>query len=163
MIYTCTVETPLGTVRAAAVDGALCGLWFAGQKYFPKHSASWKEAPEEAVFTALRSWLAGYFAGKKPALTIPLAPRGTEFQQAVWKLLLKIPYGKTSTYGELAARLKRPKASQAVGSAVGHNPISLIIPCHRVLGADGGLTGYAGGLEKKQALLELEGRHQEAL
>ncbi|MDR1210745.1 MAG: methylated-DNA--[protein]-cysteine S-methyltransferase [Spirochaetaceae bacterium] len=157
-MYTCTIDTPLGTVRAAAADEALTGLWFIGQKYFPVDFAAWTEAPERPAFAALRSWLAAYFNGKKPALTVPLAPKGTAFQQAVWKLLLEIPYGKTATYGGLAAILKKPGAGQAVGGAVGHNPISLIIPCHRVLGADGGLSGYAGGLEKKRALLELEGR-----
>jgi methylated-DNA-[protein]-cysteine S-methyltransferase len=163
MIYTCIIETPLGTMRAAAGEKALTGLWFTGQRYFPRRTEDWIEAPESPVFAALRSWLTGYFNGKKPGSNIPLAPWGTDFQQSVWKLLLKIPYGKTSTYGDLAGRLNRPMAAQAVGGAVGHNPISLLIPCHRVLGADGGLTGYAGGIEKKRALLELEGDQQEAL
>jgi methylated-DNA-[protein]-cysteine S-methyltransferase len=163
VIYTYTLDTPLGAIRAAAQDGALSGLWFIGQKYFPVHTASWTEAPEYPAFAALRFWLDGYFNGKKPAFNSPLAPVGTEFQLAVWQRLLKIPYGKTSTYGELAAKLKKPGAGQAVGSAVGHNPISLIIPCHRVVGADGSLTGYAGGIEKKRALLELEGGQREAL
>jgi methylated-DNA-[protein]-cysteine S-methyltransferase len=119
----------------------------------------WTEEPDYPVFDALRSWLKKYFARQNPDIKMPLAPRGGDFRQSVWKLLLEIPYGQTTTYGILAARLPSGSrmSSQAVGGAVGHNPISIIIPCHRVLGADGSLTGYAGGLERKQALLELEG------
>ena len=138
----------------------LAGLWFIGQKYFPTNTETWLYKPDYSVFATLKDWLEAYFSGKKPEMTIPLAPDGTEFQQAVWKLLREIPYGKTTTYGAIAKRLSssgKRAAAQAVGGAVGHNPISLLIPCHRVLGADGSLTGYAGGLEKKRALLELEG------
>ena len=162
-IYTFIAETPLGAMRAAACDNALRGLWFIGQKYFPSDTGAWLESPDYPVFVSLRAWLKDYFAHKKPEIKVPLSPVGTDFQQAVWKLLLKIPYGKTSTYGAIAAGLASVRhgggraAAQAVGGAVGHNPISLLIPCHRVLGADGSLTGYAGGLEKKRALLELEG------
>jgi len=158
-MYTFVTDTPLGAVRAAAENDALRGLWFIGQKYEPQETDTWEDAPDYPVFVALKSWLADYFGGKKPALKIPLAPVGTEFQQAVWKLLLEIPSGSTSTYGAIAARLssKGKASAQAVGGAVGHNPISIIIPCHRVVGADGSLTGYAGGLDKKRALLELEG------
>ena len=156
-IYTFTADTPLGKIKAAADTHALLGLWFTGQKYFPQSTEAWLNKPDHPVFISLKAWLEDYFAGRKPKLKIPLSPKGTEFQQAVWKLLLEIPYGKTSTYGELASRLQGGRAAaQAVGGAVGHNPISLLIPCHRVLGADGSLTGYAGGLEKKRALLELE-------
>ena len=158
-MYTFITQTPFGAVQAAADDDALRGLWFTGQKYFPAAAETWRSKPDYPVFAALEAWLKDYFSGKNPAVTIPLSPEGTEFQQAVWKLLLEIPYGKTTTYGTIAANLGAAKdgAAQAVGGAVGHNPISLIIPCHRVLGADGSLTGYAGGLEKKRALLELEG------
>jgi len=160
-MYTFITETPLGAVQASAENNALCGLWFIGQKYFPPGTEKWLEAPDYPVFASLRSWLKDYFTGKNPEVKkVPLSPVGTEFQQAVWKLLLSIPYGKTTTYGALAARLGPAGgkgSAQAVGGAVGHNPISLLIPCHRVLGSDGNLTGYAGGLEKKQALLELEG------
>ena len=156
----CTIETPLGTICAAAEGEALRGLWFTGQKYFPNDAETWPDTPDHPAFTALQSWLKDYFAGKNPKAKVPLAPEGTDFQQAVWKILLKIPYGKTTTYGSIATQLDAVKgkaSAQAVGGAVGHNPISLIIPCHRVLGADGSLTGYAGGLERKRALLELEG------
>jgi methylated-DNA-[protein]-cysteine S-methyltransferase len=163
MIYTCTIETPLGMMRAAAEDGSLTGLWFEGQKYYPQAAGLWEPCPEYPVLRKLRRWLDAYFAGKRPAPDLPLAPEGTEFRRAVWNHLREIPYGRTSSYGEIArkiaAKKKLPSMSgQAVGGAVGHNPISLLIPCHRVLGSDGGLTGYAGGMEKKQFLLELEGR-----
>lgn len=157
---TFTADTPLGKIQAAAREGALTGLWFIGQKYFPPGAGNWPQKPDYPVFAALKTWLEDYFAGKNPKARIPLAPRGTEFQKAVWKLLAEIPRGKTTTYGAIAASLSsagKKASAQAVGGAVGHNPISLIIPCHRVLGADGSLTGYAGGLEKKRALLELEG------
>ena len=158
-IYTFTTDTPLGKIQAAACDNALRGLWFVGQKYFPLNTETWLNKPDYSVFVSLKAWLKDYFARKRPEIKVPLSPVGTDFQQAVWKLLLKIPRGKTTTYGAIASKLEASgiKASaQAVGGAVGHNPISLLIPCHRVLGADGSLTGYAGGLEKKRALLELE-------
>ena len=159
-IFTCVIKTPLGPIQAAAEGKALRGLWFSGQKYFPAGADGWINKPDHPVFVSLKTWLKDYFARKNPKNPIPLSPRGTDFQQEVWKLLREIPYGRTITYGSIAERLNAGgiKASaQAVGGAVGHNPISLVIPCHRVLGADGSLTGYAGGLEKKQALLELEG------
>jgi len=161
IIYTFTAQTPIGKIQAAACDNAISGLWFIGQKYFPVEAETWVKKPDYSVFVSLKIWLDEYFAGRKPAVKIPLSPNGTDFQQVVWKLLKEIPYGKTTTYGAIAARLsgKGKKASaQAVGGAVGHNPISLLIPCHRVIGADGSLTGYAGGLEKKSALLELESK-----
>jgi methylated-DNA-[protein]-cysteine S-methyltransferase len=158
-IYTFVTDTPLGKIQAAAVDGGLRGLWFAGQKYFPADTTGWIERPDHPVFASLRAWLKDYFAGKKPGPKIALSPAGTDFQRAVWERLLEIPYGKTTSYGAIAAGLAsggKKASARAVGGAVGHNPISLLIPCHRVLGADGSLTGYAGGLEKKRALLELE-------
>ncbi|MDR3275597.1 MAG: methylated-DNA--[protein]-cysteine S-methyltransferase [Treponema sp.] len=169
MIYTCTLETPLGVMRAAADERAgpaICGLWFLGQKYFPVEAGTWTESPNLPVFGVMRNWLGDYFAGKGPGEAPRLAPAGSPFRQAVWKLLREIPYGKTTSYGALAGRLGaggKVPAFQAVGGAVGHNPISIIIPCHRVLGAGGGLTGYAGGLDRKQALLELEAGAQTTL
>jgi methylated-DNA-[protein]-cysteine S-methyltransferase len=147
-------------MQAAAEDGALTGLWFTGQKYFPREAASWTRAPEDPVFRALKTWLKAYFEKKNPPWTLPLSCRGTIFQEKIWKILREIPYGGITTYGAIAAGLGKSGAAQAVGGAVGHNPISLIIPCHRVLGGPLGknyrLTGYAGGLDRKQALLELE-------
>jgi methylated-DNA-[protein]-cysteine S-methyltransferase len=160
--FTFVTETPLGKIQAAARGNALTGLWFIGQKYFPTGTEAWSSKPDYPVFVLLTNWLEDYFARKKPKVKIPLTPDGTDFQQAVWKLLLEIPYGETSTYGAIASRLidtGKKASAQAVGGAVGHNPISLLIPCHRVLGSDGSLTGYAGGLEKKKALLELEKRN----
>jgi methylated-DNA-[protein]-cysteine S-methyltransferase len=178
MIYTCTVDTPLGAMTAAAGDGALTGLWFTGQKYYPP-TGDWTPQPDYPAFTALRDWLGVYFSGRAPppwknrrlpgagletgSGKLRLNPQGTAFQKAVWEILLAIPYGELSTYGaiakELAAVRNLPAMSaRAVGGAVGHNPISILIPCHRVVGSSGKLTGYAGGLDKKSALLRLESR-----
>ena len=158
-IYTFITDTPLGKIQAAASDNNLVGLWFLGQKYFPSDTTAWIKKPDYPVFADLKIWLKEYFEGKEPKTQVSLLPVGSEFRQAVWKQLLEIPWGKTTTYGTISATLyaagiKAP--AQAVGGAVGHNPISLLIPCHRVLGADGSLTGFAGGLDKKRALLELE-------
>ena len=156
-MYTCTIETPLGHIKTAAGNDMITGLWFIGQKYFPKEADSWQEKSDYAVFQYLRNWLKDYFAGKNPPVNIPLNPQGTPFQLSVWAELKNIPYSKTLTYGEIALQLNKKQAFQAVGGAVGHNPISILIPCHRVIGADKGLTGYAGGIERKRALLKLEG------
>lgn len=152
--------SPLGPILLAAQGGALTGLWFRGQKYEQaglERPFAGEEMPEadRAVLDRAEAWLERYFAGERPVIDFPLAPEGTEFQKRVWALLREIPYGETVSYGQLAARLGCPSA-RAVGAAVGRNPISLLIPCHRVLGADGSLTGYAGGLERKRRLLALE-------
>ena len=162
MIYTATIVTPLGPMTAAADQTGLTGLWFIGQKYYPACTADWHIAPEQPLFRELQAQLNGYFVGKDTNFTIPLAPRGSAFQQAVWAILLSIPYGQTSTYGEIAHQIARARSlpsmsAQAVGGAVGHNPISILVPCHRVVGSNQSLTGYAGGLDKKAALLRLEG------
>ena len=167
MDFTAHYNSPLGSITLASDGTALTGLWFDGQKHFAATLAD--EAIEEhdlPVFVETRRWLDRYFAGKRPDFTPPLAPTGTPFRQKVWKILLDIPYGKTMTYGEIAKRIVETfhetslqtthMSPQAVGGAVGHNPINLIIPCHRVVGADGSLTGYAGGLERKEWLLRLE-------
>lgn len=155
-------ESPLGILTLASDGAAVRGLWMANQKY---HSAgmpeSMKHDDDAPGFAEMRAWLDAYFAGKKPdPASVPLAPIGTDFRQAVWRKLLAIPYGATTTYGAIANELRaeRGKASAlAVGGAVGHNPLSIIIPCHRVVGSDGNLTGYAGGLKHKIWLLEHEG------
>ena len=159
-MYTFLTDTPLGQIRAAAEDELIQGLWFTGQKYFPLDIETWKEKPDYPAFRALKTWLKNYFKGQNPEKNFSYLCSGTDFQVEVWTQLSNIPYGKTTTYGAIAARLisEGKKASgQAVGGAVGHNPISILIPCHRVLGANGSLTGYAGGLDRKRALLELEG------
>ena len=157
MDYTHRYASPLGGITLASDGKALTGLWFEGQKRF----GSTLEEPHAEkllpVFQLADQWLDAYFDGQIPDFTPPLCLRGTAFRQAVWQWLLTIPYGQTAAYGEIAAALGLPPGSaRAVGGAVGSNPISLIIPCHRVVGADGGLTGYAGGIERKIRLLELE-------
>lgn len=164
MIYTDAYASPIGTIWLASDGAFLVGAWFEGQKYFPEAFPEFVHQETEVISRA-KQWLDRYFASLAPdPRELPLAPAGSTFRQQVWSLLMDIPYGTTVTYGQIAARLTRENhmSAQAVGGAVGHNPISIIIPCHRVLGADGSLTGYAGGVERKQFLLGLEmnGTHQ---
>ena len=161
MIYTCTIDTPLGTMTAASEEEALVGLWFVGQKYYPSETDRWNHEPDLAVFAATRDYLGRYFSGSPGAPDVPLDPRGSPFQKGVWGILSMIPTGQVMTYGQIAKQIghhlgKASMSAQAVGGAVGHNPISILIPCHRVIGADGSLTGYAGGLDRKEALLGIE-------
>lgn len=149
-------ESPLGSILLAADQTGLTGLWFVGQKYFPSFSDGNFFENETPVLTEAKHWLSLYFSGKEPDFLPPLHPQGSSFRQAVWNVLLIIPRGQTMTYGEIARRLN-VRSAQAVGGAVGHNPISILIPCHRVVGSDGSLTGYAGGLARKEWLLHLEG------
>lgn len=149
-------ESPLGSVLLAADQTGLTGLWFVGQKYFPSFSDGDFFENETPVLTEAKHWLSLYFSGKEPDFLPSLRPQGSSFRQAVWNVLLTIPRGQTMTYGEIARRLN-VRSAQAVGGAVGHNPISILIPCHRVVGSDGSLTGYAGGLARKEWLLHLEG------
>lgn len=158
-------------------EGALCGLWFENQKYFPSIDADaiWlnrvdspSEIPRQVTrtFNQLMNQLSQYENGERQTFDIPLAPSGTPFRKVVWDALLQVPYGQTSTYGQIAALVakrlgKKTMSGQATGGAVGHNPISIIIPCHRIIGKNGALTGYAGGLDKKEALLLHERRHKE--
>ena len=145
----------------ASTGDALTGAWFEQQKHFPHAALQWLDTSAPPVLHAARRWLDDYFAGLRPDIEkIPLAPPGTPFQQRVWKMLRIIPHGGTATYGALAQRLAPPRvAAQAVGGAVGRNPIAIIIPCHRVLGSGGALTGYAAGLDIKRRLLQHEGIH----
>ena len=161
MIYTQHYESPLGGILLAADDTGLTGLWFEGQKYFARTLDAVHQEQETAVLSEARRWLDVYFGGQEPDFTPPLHPAGSAFQQKVWALLRRIPYGQTTTYGALARQLAAERglsrmSAQAVGGAVGHNVISIIIPCHRVVGTNGSLTGYAGGIDKKAALLRLE-------
>ena len=161
MTYIQHYNSPLGGILLAADDIGLTGLWFDGQKYFADTLPSEYTEHETPILTDAKRWLDVYFTGNEPSFKPPLHPVGSAFRQKVWKLLLQIPYGQTVTYGELARQLAEKQgaehmSAQAVGGAVGHNPISLIIPCHRVVGAGGSLTGYAGGIDKKTKLLELE-------
>lgn len=161
MIYTQHYESPLGGILLAADETGLTGLWFDGEKYYADKLAAEHEARDTQALGAAKRWLDVYFAGKEPDFLPPLHPIGSAFRQEVWQLLLEIPYGQTTTYGALARRLAerrglRHMSAQAVGGAVGHNEISILIPCHRVVGTSGSLTGYAGGIDKKLLLLRLE-------
>ncbi len=161
MVYTCKYKSPLGDILLAADEVGLRGLGFERQKYFAKTLPDEYIPKETGILTETKKWLDVYFSGEEPKFTPPLHPVGAEFRQAVWQILLQIPYGKTVTYGQIASKIaemkKLPRMSaQAVGGAVGHNEIAIIIPCHRVVGTNGSLTGYAGGIDKKILLLELE-------
>ena len=157
MDYICHYDSPLGGITLAGDGECLTGLWFDGQAHFAETLDSEHSEALLPVFDQTARWLDVYFGGNTPDFTPPLRLRTTAFRRAVWETLLLIPYGQTMTYGEIAARMGLPSASaRVVGGAVGHNPISIIIPCHRVVGADGSLTGYAGGIERKAALLRLE-------
>jgi len=164
MYFSTTYQSPLGKLTLASDGQNLVGLWITGQKYFgetlPEKAVERDDVP---VFGKARDWLDRYFAGKKPdASELPLAPVGSAFRRSVWDILRSIPYGEVITYGEIAKKLaaktgKPGVSAQAVGGAVGHNPVSIVVPCHRVVGANGSLTGYAAGIGKKVKLLELEG------
>ena len=156
MLFLTHYASPLGPILLAADETGLTGLWFEAQKYFPSFLGVDYQEKETPVLTETARWLDVYFSGKDPDILPPLHPQGSPFRQAVWNILLTSPRGQTMTYGEIARRLG-VRSAQAVGGAVGHNPISILIPCHRVVGSDGSLTGYAGGVERKARLLQLEG------
>lgn len=162
MRYRETFRSPLGTVTLASDGDSLTGLWFEGQRYYPGALEQESEEKDLPVFREVRAWLERYFSGKDPGPLPPLRVAGTDFQKEVWAVLRAIPYGQTRTYGDIARELARRRglpqmSARAVGGAVGRNPISILVPCHRVVGANGSLTGYAGGVERKVALLKLEG------
>ena len=161
MIFIQHYDSPLGAILLAADETGLTGLWFDGQKFFARDLPAERVEQNTPTLSEVKRWLDIYFTGKKPDFMPPLHPIGSAFHRSVWDILLRIPYGQTSTYGEIARQLAekqgRPRiAAQAVGGAVGHNKISIIIPCHRVVGTNGSLTGYAGGIDKKVKLLEWE-------
>lgn len=160
MNYMCKYNSEIGNIIIVSDGENLTGLWFEGQKHFLNLFEEQKEELE--IFTKTKKWLDIYFSGKKPEFSIPVLFSGTEFRVKVWNILKEIPYGEVITYGDIAKRLAEEKgikkmSAQAVGAAVGHNPISIIVPCHRVIGNNNNLTGYAGGLDKKKRLLEIEG------
>ena len=150
------LSTPLGTVLLASDGEALVGAWFEGQRYEPARGGSWERRRNTPVLVRAGAEMTEYFAGTRTAFTVPLAPAGTPFQRAVWNAIAAIPYGETAAYRDLASRIGRPSCIRAAGAATGRNPLSIIVPCHRVVGANGGLTGYAGGLDRKRTLLALE-------
>ena len=150
-----TIETPIGELTLVGEDGALIGVYYPGHWTRPDRAA-FGERADGAGFAAVERQLAEYFAGERTGFDLPTARAGDGFQRRVWDRLAEIPYGETTTYGEIARELGDPTLARAVGGAVGHNPLSVIVPCHRVVGKDGKLTGYAGGLERKRFLLDLE-------
>ena len=162
MDYTRRYDSPLGGITMAGDGEALTGLWLDGQKHFASTLSAVRSDRNLPVFDETVRWLDIYFSGKDPGFTPKMRLTGTSFQHTVWNILLTIPYGRTMTYGQIAERLTgwtgvRRASARAIGGAVGRNPVSLIVPCHRVIGADGSLTGYAGGIELKAKLLRLEG------
>lgn len=156
MIRYARFATPMGTLFATAERGALTGIHFEGGRHAPAVSPQWREDARHAPLAECARQLAEYFAGERDTFELPLAPEGTDFQQRVWKEIAKIPYGETITYAQLAARAGAPGSARAAGAATGRNPLSIVVPCHRVIGTSGSLTGYAGGLERKTRLLEIE-------
>ena len=155
MYYSTDYSSPIGEMLIASDGEAICGVWFYGQKHFPSLEG-FTQNDELAIFSDVKKWFDDYFDGLNPQINFKLKPNGTEFRLKVWKILSEIPYGETLTYGEIAQKISPIMSAQAVGGAVGHNPISVLIPCHRVLGANGKLTGYAGGIDKKIELLKIE-------
>ena len=155
------IQTPLGEVRLRSDGKSLIGLWFVGQVNDAKEHSDIEIKDDLPIFGQVETWLESYFSGNQTPIIFPLQPKGTMFQERVWKILQEIPYGETMTYGDIAQRIAKEKgvatySAQAVGQAVGKNPISILIPCHRVLGKNGALTGYAGGVHRKEQLLKIE-------
>ncbi len=157
MRYYDTFQSPHGRMLLVATEDGVSGVYFVGQKYFPEKEKEWKRSPDHAPLKRVKRELAEYFAGKRKRFEVALDPRGTPFQRSVWKAISSVGFGKTLSYGELARKAGFPGSARAAGAATGRNPISIIVPCHRIMGSDGSLTGYAGGLNRKRALLALEG------
>lgn len=154
---TTSMDSPIGELTITAQDGVLTGVHMHDQRHLPPDLASIER--DDAALAPVVVQMEAYFAGELTAFDLPIELRGTPFQQRVWATLQEIPYGETISYGELARRLGNPKASRAVGLANGRNPVAIVVPCHRVIGADGSLTGYGGGLDRKVWLLEHEAAH----
>lgn len=168
MYYTNIYISPISKILLACDNIGLTGLWFEGEKYYANNLDTKHKEMEHSIFEKVKLWLDIYFSGKEPNFTPPIHMIGSSFRIAVWEILCQIPYGKTITYGKIADIIAKQKglshmSAQAIGGAVGHNEISIIIPCHRVVGANGSLTGYAGGIDKKIKLLSLEGVNMEHL
>jgi methylated-DNA-[protein]-cysteine S-methyltransferase len=150
-------RTPLGTVVAIAAGGALTGLHFEGGRHAPAIAPEWREDPYASPLRECAEQLADYFSGRRQCFDLPVAPRGTPFQERVWREIAKVPFGETVTYAELASRAGAPGSARAAGAATGRNPLAIVVPCHRIVATGGALTGYAGGLARKASLLALEG------
>jgi methylated-DNA-[protein]-cysteine S-methyltransferase len=152
----CAIKSPIGELRLAADDTALTGLYFAGCKHIPATRKQWTLDARHPVLLEAAKQLGEYFAGKRATFSLPLRLVGTDFQERVWNEIALIPHGETVSYSELAKRAGKPLAIRAAGTSTGRNPISIIIPCHRVMGKNGGLHGFAGGLDRKRRLLGIE-------
>lgn len=170
MVFAAHCDSPIGDILLVEKQGALIGAWLSRQKYFlGALDEELREGVDSPVLCQAKVWLQRYFSGEKPAISeLPLSPGGSAFRKEVWRILCEIPYGETTTYGEISRKIAARRglarmSAQAVGGAVGHNPISIIIPCHRVVGTNGSLTGYAGGLQRKIKLLTHEGVNMERL
>ncbi|NYI07673.1 methylated-DNA--[protein]-cysteine S-methyltransferase [Allostreptomyces psammosilenae] len=148
------IDSPVGPLTLVATDGVLSALYMTDQRHRPEQETF--GTPDDEAFGEVIRQLGEYFAGERTTFDLPLALHGTEFQRRVWAGLQEIPYGETISYGELADRIGRPGASRAVGLANGKNPVGIIVPCHRVIGSNGSLTGYGGGLDRKRHLLDFE-------
>ena len=155
-VLTAIVASPIGPLTLTAVDGRLTGLLMADQAHGTRDRSGWVEDPD--ALAGVTRQLQAYFAGERAAFDVALDLRGTPFQQGVWAELLRIPFGQTRSYGQVAAAVGSPRASRAVGQATGRNPVAVIVPCHRVVGAGGSLTGFGGGLARKSWLLAHERR-----
>ncbi|MEO0003819.1 MAG: hypothetical protein RLZZ22_1511 [Pseudomonadota bacterium] len=150
-------HSPVGELLLVCHEQALCGCWFGDQQGIPAWTGSATAGPDHPLLIQARAQLQAYFDGQRREFELPLDySNGTEFQQAVWRALALVPHGQTTRYGQLAQALGRPRAVRALGAAVGRNPLAIFLPCHRVIGADGSLTGYTGGLARKAFLLQLE-------
>ena len=156
MYYYTDYHSPIGKLLIVSDGEAINGVWFYNQRFFKSTVGETVKNDDLVIFKEVKEWLDAYFEGKNPEINFKLEPSGTVFRQRVWKILAEIPYGETMTYGEIASKISPTMSAQAVGGAVGHNPISILIPCHRVLGSNGKLIGYAAGIDKKIELLKLE-------
>lgn len=158
--YYTRIDSPIEPLLLTSDGESLTSLFMTSQRHGPFFSETWQHDDNAKPFAEARKQLAAYFAGELTDFDLPLKMIGTEFQKSVWRELLNIPYGVTISYGELAERVGNPNSSRAVGAANGRNPISIIVPCHRVIGANGKLTGYGGGMERKEWLLAHESKRK---
>ena len=157
-VRTTTIDSPVGVLTLRGEDGVLTGLYMDDQRHAPVGSDGWVR--DDDAFADVLGQLDAYFSGRRTDFDVPLRMHGTEFQRRVWDGLTRIPYGETWSYAQLAGKVGNPRACRAVGLANGRNPVAIIVPCHRVIGANGTLTGYGGGLDRKRWLLEHEARHR---
>jgi len=158
MVYSKTIASPVGALKLIASDEGLTAILWENDDPDRVRLGPQTEKPDHPVLIEAERQLSAYFAGERRSFDLPLDFKGTDFQKSVWRVLLTIPFGETRSYAAIARQIGRPSATRAVGAANGRNPISIVAPCHRVIGSNGALTGFAGGLATKQRLLELEGR-----